>query len=436
MSFGRRDFLVRSGLALGLGAGIVTSGALIAERASRDDITADDGAVVEPAAALDDWQAVRDQFNLTPDFLHFGGLYIASHPTPVRDAIERHRRGMDENPVHYLQDNGARFEAAVLLAAASYLGADAGDIALTDSTTMGLGLLYTGLNLRPGDEALTTRHDFSATHEALRTATARTGASMTTVALYQNSSTTTEDEIIQSLLRAVTPKTRVVAITYVHSSTGVKLPVRRIADALAQINTGRELPDRVLLCVDGVHGLGVEDFTVGELGCDFYVAGCHKWLFGPRGTGLVWGTPAAWERMTPTIPSFSGGGTPGAAATPGGFHSFEYRWALAEAFQFHSAIGKARVTARIHELNRQLKDGMRVLPKITLHTPLDERLSAGLVCFDVEGMAPRAVVQRLRERGIIATTTPYTPTYARLAAGLLTNPDGADQVLRELRALV
>src|SRR5215211_7461233 len=150
MSFGRRDFLVRSGLALGLGAGIVTSGALIAERASRDDITADDGAVVKLATALDDWQAVRAQFNLTPDFLHFGGLYIASHPAPVREAIERHQQAMDANPVHYLQDNGGRLEATVLRAAGTYLGADPRDIALTDSTTMGLGLLYNGLDFGPG----------------------------------------------------------------------------------------------------------------------------------------------------------------------------------------------------------------------------------------------------------------------------------------------
>jgi selenocysteine lyase/cysteine desulfurase len=54
--------------------------------------------------------------------------------------------------------------------------------------------------------------------------------------------------------------------------------------------------DRVFLCVDGVHGFGVEAATPAALGCDSLVAGCHKWLFGPRGTGLIWGRSDAWVR--------------------------------------------------------------------------------------------------------------------------------------------
>src|SRR5207302_10618622 len=110
---------------------------------------------------------------------------------------------------------------------------------------------------------------------------------------------------------------------------------RRIADALAELNRGRDEADRALLCVDGVHGFGVEDAAAAELGCDFFVAGCHKWLFGPRGTGLVWGAPRAWPHASPTIPTFSDPRVAGGLNTPGGFHSFEHRWALAEAFQLH-----------------------------------------------------------------------------------------------------
>ena len=163
------------------------------------------------------------------------------------------------------------------------------------------------------------------------------------------------------------------AVTWVHSSTGVKLPLRAIADALRPLNASRPPAERVLLCVDGVHGLGVENVTLPELGCDFFVAGCHKWLFGPRGTGLVWGRDEAWERVRPTIPSFSGGG-PAGELTPGGFHSFEHRWALSEAFAFHRAIGKARVAARIHDLSRRVKDGLTALPHVTLYTPRADAL--------------------------------------------------------------
>jgi isopenicillin-N epimerase len=408
----RRSFLVRTGAALaatGLGA-----------FSDLEEV----GAAPEADAALD-WPEVRRQFRLAPGWTHMGGLLLASHPAPVRRAIERHRRGLDANPVHYLHERGPALEASVLRAAGSYLRVKPSDIALTDSTTMGLGLLYNGLELRGSDEVLTTTHDFFATHEALRLKAARSGASVRHVTLYRNAARATADEIVSSLVRAVGGRTRVIALTWVHSSTGVKLPIRRIRQAL-----GRR---QVLLCVDGVHGLGVEAATPGSLDCDFLVAGCHKWLFGPRGTGLVWGR--SWNSVSATIPSFSGTGTPGAEMTPGGFHSFEHRWALAEAFRFHLRIGKKRVQQRIHALNRRLKAGLASMSHVTLITPRTDALSAGLVCFAVDGLSPDAVVAALRRRRVIATVTPYNPPYARLAPGLLNTPGDVDRALRAIRAL-
>ncbi len=425
MTLGRRQFLVRTGLALGAAAlGSPASGA------ARAAVTASG-----PMPAPDDWETVRDQFSLSREHIHLGGFLLASHPAPVREAIENHRRALDDNPVHYLHEQGPRLEAAVLRAAGTYLEANPADIALTDSTTMGLGLLYSGLDVRDGQEILTTEHDFFATHESLRLKAARTGATVRTIPLYARLESISEDEIVHNLASALSPRTRIVAITWVHSSTGLKLPIRAIAEAVARANMSRDEPDRALLCVDGVHGLGVEDVAMAGLGCDFFVAGCHKWLFGPRGTGLVWGDPSAWSAASPTIPSFTDDGTPGSRMTPGGFHSFEHRWALAQAFGVHQQIGKARVAARIHELNQQFKAGLAAMRHLRLYTPMAEALSAGLICFDVDGLSPVAVVRRLLERGIIATVTPYAPSYARVAPGLLNSPEEVEAALRAIAAL-
>jgi isopenicillin-N epimerase len=410
----RRTLLVRTGAALaatGLGA-----------FSDLEDVAA----APELEAALD-WADIRRQFRLAPGWTHLGGLLLASHPTPVRRAIERHRRALDANPVHYLHDRGPTLEADVLRAAGAYLRARPSDIALTDSTTMGLGLLYNGLELRSGDEVLTTTHDFFATHDALRLKAARTGASVRRVTLYRNAARATQDEIVSTLVGAVGPRTRAIALTWVHSSTGVKLPLSRIRRELGRRN--------VLICVDGVHGLGVESAPVGPLGCDFLVAGCHKWLFGPRGTGFVWGRTTSWDSVSATIPSFSGGATPGAEMTPGGFHSFEHRWALSEAFRFHMRIGKRRIEQRIQALNRRLKAGLASMSHVTLVTPRSNALSAGLVCFTVDRLSPDAVVEALRRRRIIATVTPYNPPYARLAPGLLNSTGDVDRALRAIRAL-
>jgi isopenicillin-N epimerase len=121
--------------------------------------------------------------------------------------------------------------------------------------------------------------------------------------------------------------------------------------------------------------------------------------------------------------------------TPGGFKAFEHQWALTEAFQFHQVIGKARIAERIHALNRQLKEGLAQMRHVRLHTPMSEQLSSGIVCFDVAGMEPDEVVDRLQDRGVIASRTPYRPTHARLTPGLLNTAQEIETVLAAVHEL-
>lgn len=432
----RRDFLVRTGLALSAGLLAVRLPSFASPETGDQPPT------------LHRWDEVRNQFDLSRDLIHLAGFFLSSHPRAVREAIERHRRELDRNPIGYWFEQAERQEAAVLQAAAEYIGGSPTDIALTDSTTMGLGLLYGGLTLQPGQDILSTVHDHYSTDIALRLRAERTGVSLRQIALYRDLSKVSSGEIVETLVQSIRPRTRVVAVTWVHSSTGLKLPIREMAEALATINAHRAEADRALLCVDGVHGFGVEHVTMGDLGCDFLIAGCHKWLCGPRGTGLVWGHPRAWPIANPIIPTFHMDAydiwmkdippkdLPKAALmTPGGFHSFEHRWAVADAFQFHQAIGKARVADRIHALNDQLKEGLASLRHVTLRTPRSRDLSAGIVCFEVEGWTPERVVERLRHRRIIGSVTPYATKYVRLAPSLLTAPEEIDHTIAAIRAL-
>ena len=144
-------------------------------------------------------------------------------------------------------------------AAGRYLRTSPDEIALTDSTTMGLGMIYRGLRLNPGDEIVTTQHDFYATHVSLRAAATRSGAAIRFVRLYDDPATATRGRIVDSIARALTPRTRCLAVTWVHSSTGVKLPLDEIAVVVRAANRDRPERERVLLCADGVHAFGVEE---------------------------------------------------------------------------------------------------------------------------------------------------------------------------------
>ncbi len=440
----RRGFLLRSGLVAG-------AGALGLAGCTSDDADQNAAAGDAPgsttSADLSDWAAVRDQFSLDPELAHFAAFVLASHPTQVRDAIDRFRADLDRDTVAATSQE-IELENAAREAAARYLGVAPDEIALTDSTTMGLGLTYHGLTLQAGDHVVTSTHDFYATHEALRLAAAKVGAEVERIPLYDDPPTASAGEIVDRILAAIRPATRLVALTWVHSSTGVKLPAGEIAAALTQVNAGRDVGDRVLFGLDAVHGLGAEAVGPGELGCDMFISGTHKWLFGPRGTGIVWIRRDAWNRMTAIIPTFSGpsfgnwfdnGNAPfvfGLDGTPGGFHSFEHRWALTDAFEFHQTIGKDRVAARTAELASRLKEGIAELPNVRLVTPREPELSSGIVCCEVSGRPPADVVQELHSvHKIVATVTPYQVPYIRFGSSIVTSPEQVDGAVQALTAM-
>ena len=151
----RRELLARTGLAL---AGAIASSGSWPQSAAQDTAAPAD------ASSANTWEAVRAQFALSGEFIHMSAMLISSHPKPVRDAIEEHRRAMDADPLTYLFRNNRRLQDAARTVAGKYLGVSASQIALTDSTTMGVGFVYSGLRLKPDQEILSTEQDYYVTH--------------------------------------------------------------------------------------------------------------------------------------------------------------------------------------------------------------------------------------------------------------------------------
>jgi isopenicillin-N epimerase len=434
MQLDRRSFLIQAGLSTV--AALAVSGQTAGSKPA---------VVNEPNL----WKLVRTQFDqLSPDQIHLSSFFLVSHPRPVREAIERHRRAIDENPYEYLEKNMYEMPGRIQSSVAEYLGGRPDEVAITNSTTMGLALVYHGLPVRAGQEILVTAHDHFVHHEAARLSAERAGASVRKISLYSDGRTASETEITERIGKAITPKTRAVGVTWVHSGTGVKLPIRAIAEVIGEANKRRADADRILLIVDGVHGFGVEDENVAEMGADFFIAGTHKWIFGPRGTGIVWAKAEKWKALRMMFPAFAretfSAWLTGAEVTApmqagwmtqGGFHAFEYEWALPAAFELHKQIGRANIATRIHSLNEQCKEGLASMRHVRLHTPAGSNLSAGLVCFEVEGMRSADVVKHLHANKIVASTAPYREAYARLAPSLLNTPEEIDTTLRQIRTL-
>lgn len=404
---------------------------------------------MEPAPSTVDWNWVRGQWALDWSWVNLSAMLFASNPRIVRNAIARHRDALDANPVTYLEANNRPLQNAARRAAGQYFGADPDAIALTESTTSGIGLVYNGLLVGYGEEILTTTHDYYVTHESLRLAARRSGATIRKISLFDQARTASKAQIVGRLMGAITDRTRALALTWVHSSTGLKMPIAEIAQALKTVNATRDATRKVLLIVDGVHGFGVENVTFDQLGADVLAAGCHKWLFGPRGTGVVFFRPESLHRFEPTIPSFLApnaygawlggydpGATTGARMTPGGFKAFEHVWALNEAFAFHGMVGKAAIQARTHNLASRLKLALSQMPHVAVRTPMDPALSAGIVSFDLPGLSADAVVRRLRSSKIIGSAAPYSTRHVRLTPSFRNTEadvDFAAQIIANIR---
>jgi len=395
------------------------------------------------SAASPDWDEIRRQFKLDPTITNFALMAIASNPKPVRRAIVRAHCGLNRNPLQFAVDNNPTNVTNVLDLVSRYFGLPPQLIAFTQSTTMALGQLLGGLCIRRGDEVLASENEHMATMEALRLRERRDGTPHRTVRLFRDSASFTTEEILTNLRAAVRPSTRVLALAWVYSSDGVKLPLGDIADFVKLENSTRtSRQDRLLLVVDGVHGFGVEDATLDQLGCDLFAAGCHKWLFGPRGTAVMCGTRDGWQDVVPLLP--------GIAASPdelgtrhitAGLRAYEHFWALEQTFQFIMGIGKTAIAQRVHDLKARAHAGLaRYAPRLAIHTPPSASQSSGIIAFDIDGWDASQIVDALRLRGFRLTESSWDAArggvHARLAISILNSPNDIDRVVNEIGQLV
>lgn len=417
------------------GAGLIAS---LLPIASSTVTAAEPSAPVEgDAFKFTDWERFRDEFDFDFTWRNFAGFLLATRPRMVDAEIERHRKHLRRNPANYLADGYAMEEEARRWAG-RYFGVAPNQISLTDNTTMGLATLYNGINIRPDQEILSTEHEHYSSVTSLKYRSMREGFRVNTIRLYEEASNASTEEILDRIKANVTPKTRVLALTWVHSGSSVKLPIAEIGKLVIQLNRGRAEEDRLLYCVDGVHGFGVDDIQFDDIGCDYFVAGTHKWMFGPSGTGIMCSRDVDLQTMSPTIPAFNftGEQTFGPVMTPGGFHSFEHRWALHKAFEFHLLLGKANVQKQIRFLNTYLKEQLREAPGVELMTPMSPELSAGFTFFRAGSLDPNVVQQQMYDNKIIVSAADRDAgPVVRMAPGLLNSTEEIDHAVKVITAI-
>jgi selenocysteine lyase/cysteine desulfurase len=387
----------------------------------------------KPLSGADKWRNLRELFPLDPNVAHFANFLVTAHPRPVQAAIDRHRADLDRNPAA-LMDWESQYEwqreDEVREWAARYLEVGPRQIALTGSTTEGLAMIYGGLEVGAGQEILISEHEHYSAQKALEFRKQRQGTAVRQIRLFDDPWTVSTDQVLSTLDKAIKPNTRVLGMTWVHSGSGVKLPVGEIGELVRRHNRERSEAERILYVVDGVHGFGVENARFADFNCDYFIAGTHKWMFGPRGTGIICAASTGMQHLVPSVATFSRDEDFATIMTPGGYHAFEHRWAAGEAFKLHLQLGKAEVQQRIHQLNSLLKQRLLEHRQIQLVTPRSEQFSAGFTFFRIKDRDPDAVAAHLCANKVMcdAVARDVGPVI-RLAPSLLNDERQIDRAM-------
>ncbi len=221
-------------------------------------------------------------------FLNHGSF--GACPAPILAVQREWRDRLEREPVTFLDRELEGHLDHAREAVGTFLGADPEGLAFVPNATTASNAVLRSLRFEPCDELLTCDHEYNATLNTIRNAADRDGAHVVIAAL--PFPTSGDEENVEALLAAVTPRTRLAILSHVTSPTGLVLPIERIVRELDALG--------VDTLVDGAHAPGMVPLALDGLGVAYYTGNGHKWLCGPKGAAFLWVRADRRERIHPT----------------------------------------------------------------------------------------------------------------------------------------
>ena len=335
-----------------------------------------------PAAA----SGTRGEYLLEEGFTYLNTGTLGPCRRATVDETLKRWEDLESNPIRFYGKNGAEALAEKTRSvAANFLGCNLGEMAVTSSTTTGMNAVAQGLRLKPGDRILTTNHEHGGGLLCWRYFEKYYGAVIDHITLGPEEHDT--DTILARIRSGIRSETRLITVSHVFSSTGLRMPIAEIS-AIAH--------SKGMLCiVDGAQAAGAVSVNVRELGCDAYATSGHKWLMGPKGTGLLYVAQKAQSVIRPMQFEESyntytdGNGVVNLAAILG----------LATAIEYLESIGIAKVEEHNLTLRNRLYERLSNCKRLKLVSPVPGLLASPMVAGILpENIDKRAFVQMLQNK--------------------------------------
>jgi selenocysteine lyase/cysteine desulfurase len=345
----------------------------------------------EPDEAF--WSRVKAQFVLPAGVAHLNAANLCPSPLPVLEAMHNASDlDHDLSPRNRERMHLAKEEARAALA--RLLRVTPEEVVLVRNTSEANNLVSSGLELGPGDEVVVFADNHPSNLEAWHEKARRFGYAVSSVAVAP--SHPGPEGYVAAFAERISPRTRLVALTHLTNTVGDLLPAAQLCRLARERGA--------LSLVDGAQAFGLMDLDLRALGADFYTGSAHKWLCGPKETGLLFVRREVQERLRPSIVS----AYPGAVGFSKTFEGFGQRdepafAGLTAAVSFMSGIGVATIEARARTLARTLAAGLSRMPGVTLWTHADAARSHAVVSFKPGRLDPTRLQAALyEEAGAIA----------------------------------
>src|SRR5215203_2945185 len=392
--FNRRKFLSSAGKGFGMMALSSSVAAALFENLQAKTRAVEHLAPAEVAADEDFWATVQQAFSVTRGIVNLNNGGVSPSPRMVTEAFVRYTWQQEDATAYTMWQLLEPQSETIRTGLAEIFGCDAEEIAITRNASESLEILLMGMDFKSGDEILTSTQDYPRMLTTLKQREMREGLKLNLIKVPV--APRDVNDLATPFERAVTPRTKLILVSHQINLTGQIMPVKKVCE-MARARG-------IETIVDGAHSFAQFDFKQADLGCDYFGTSLHKWLYAPKGTGMLYVKRDKIEKLWPLMAAESKQASDIRKFEEIGTHSAAPKLAIGEALLFHNGIGGKRKEARLRYLSRYWMERLKGIPKVRFNTSFDPRQSCAIANVNVEGIEPTAIGSYLFNKHRVFTT--------------------------------